>query len=87
MPKISAKPTEKIITYPKLPLALYREIAAHLQQVQGIKIRLVTQSNSPEQTFDYYQSQVKGLLIEYNSDLEVDAREKVEKILDYYAQR
>jgi hypothetical protein len=72
------------IVYPNLPLAIYREIAAHLQQVQGIKTRLLPQSAG---SFDYQYSQVAGLVWEYPVDLAGRDREQVQAILDYYARR
>jgi len=38
---------------PGLPLAVYREVAAHLQQVEGVETGLLPQT---AQRFDYTQS-------------------------------
>jgi hypothetical protein len=65
-----------------MPLAIYREMAAHLQQVEGIKTELIPQS-SPQ--FDYLQSQVEGLRIEYGANFQESNQERVKQILDYYA--
>jgi hypothetical protein len=72
------------IVYPNMPLAVYREIAAHLQQVQGVRVLLTPQTS---QTFDYQASQIEALQIEYTSDFQPGDKVKVEAILDYYAQR
>jgi hypothetical protein len=71
------------ITYPNLPLAVYREVAAHLRQVRGVGAVLIPQTS---QQFDYCQSQVGGLQVEYASDIESQVRQQVEEILSYYAE-
>ncbi len=71
------------ICYPRLSLAVYREIAAHLQQVEGIKTKLICQQS---QQFDYYQSQVSSLWIEYPADLASSCQHRLEEILQYYTQ-
>lgn len=72
------------ITYPQLPLAIYLEVAAHLRQVNGVKTGLIPQVSLP---FNYKQSQVSGLWIEYDADLDTTCQKQVEDILNYYAQR
>jgi hypothetical protein len=77
-----AKP-EKIV-YPNLPLAVYREIAAHLRQVTGVQVELIPQD---EKQFDYLQSQLGGLQISYAVELSESDRQLVEAILNYYGDR
>lgn len=67
----------------RLPLAVYYEIAAHLRQLSGIRVEILPQTD-PQ--FDYLQSQVGGLSIDY-SELSVVDRTKATEILDYYHQR
>ena len=67
-----------------LPLAVYREVAAHLRQVEGVNAGVIPQ-RSPQ--FNYHQSQVSGLWIEYAADLSEKSQQRLEAILDYYAQR
>lgn len=66
----------------RLPLAVYREIAAHLRQVEGVKVSQI--APDPE-SFDYALSQVKGLAIEYPAELEASSQQQLQAILDYYA--
>lgn len=73
------------IRFPGLPLAVYREIAAHLRQVEGVDTGLVPQPSG--QSFDYNQSQVGGLWIQYVEDADSLSRQQVKQILDYYSQR
>ncbi|MDY7014081.1 MAG: hypothetical protein SVX43_10890 [Cyanobacteriota bacterium] len=68
------------ISCPGLPLAVYREVAAHLRQIAGVEVRLIPQS-SPH--FDYGQSQIETLWVSYPQD----SSDRLEAILDYYAQR
>ncbi|MGB3694303.1 MAG: hypothetical protein WA865_04195 [Spirulinaceae cyanobacterium] len=77
-------PTKKLekISCPGLSLTKYREIAAHLQQVEGIQTNLIPQTSSE---FDYNQSQVEGLLLSYTEDFLASNQEQVEAILSYYA--
>jgi len=72
------------IRFPSLPLAVYREIAAHLRQVEGVETDLYPASS---QQFDYNQSQVGGLWIQYNKTTSLESRELVDQILAYYQDR
>ena len=76
-------------TCPQLPLAVYREVAAHLRQVQGVEADVIMRSidHDPAEKFDYDQSQVAALQVSYPENTEEFAQEKVTAILDYYAQR
>lgn len=66
-----------------LPLTVYREVAAHLHQVDGVRTELVPQ-RSPE--FNYSQSQIDSLWIEYEVEVSGVA-ERVQQILAYYGDR
>jgi hypothetical protein len=69
------------IEFAGLPLAVYREIAAHLRQVDGVEVSLIPQS-SPQ--FDYHQSQIAGLWLSWVSNASVASRQRVQQILAYY---
>ncbi len=75
---------KKSLTCPKLPLAVYKEVAAHLQQVKGIKTELIPQTST---SFDYNQSQIGGLNIEYSSECDANCYQKVDEILAYYGEK
>lgn len=72
------------LAWPKMPLSVYREVAAHLRQVCGVEVELLPQT---AQQFDYTLSQVGGLRI--NGDKVVGAEDKarVVEILNYYRDR
>ena len=69
---------------PQLPLAVYREVAAHLRQVDGVEADLLPQTS---QQFSYQESQVGGLWLRYTSAANTTAQQRVEQILRYYADR
>jgi hypothetical protein len=76
--------TKEKIEFAGLPLAVYREIAAHLRQVEGVEVGLIPQS-SPQ--FDYYQSQIEGLWISWVSSPTSESQQIVQQILAYYRNR
>ena len=64
--------TQEKIEFPGLPLAVYREIAAHIRQVLGVEVGLIPQTSSE---FDYNQSQISGLWISWTPTAEEESRE------------
>jgi hypothetical protein len=84
MPTTGDNQLETQICFPRLPLAVYREIAAHLRQVEGVEADLLPQT-SPQ--FDYNDSQVGGLKIQYPENADPTCRQRVEQILSYYKNR
>lgn len=69
---------------PGLPLAIYREVAAHLRQVEGVETGLIPQA-SP--AFDYSESQVGGLWIQFPESASSITDDRVKRILSYYGDR
>ncbi|MBD2353800.1 hypothetical protein H6G41_04040 [Tolypothrix sp. FACHB-123] len=76
--------TKEKIEFAGLPLAVYREIAAHLRQVEGLEVGLIPQSSLQ---FDYYQSQIEGLWLSWKSNPTSENRQLVQQILAYYRNR
>lgn len=72
------------IRCPGLPLTVYREIAAHLRCVKGVETGLIPQTS---QQFDYNQSQVEGLWLQYGNTTDSAQQERVNQILAYYQNR
>ncbi|MGB3532766.1 MAG: hypothetical protein WBA13_04525 [Microcoleaceae cyanobacterium] len=74
----------------QLPLAVYREVATHLRQVEGVNTQLhpmpTTQPESDISEFDYLQSQVGSLSIQYCEDVSLTIRQQVDRILAYYSE-
>lgn len=73
------------VRWPKLPLAVYREIVAHLRQVEQVETELLPVP--PDQPFDYHLSQVGGLGVFYPEDIEAGHRQRIEQILAYYSHK
>ena len=82
MSQTVAQSNAKKITCSRLPLAVYREIVAHLRQIDGVEASLIEQTALD---FDYLQSQVGGLLIKYPSDEIINSQ--IESVLAHYAQK
>lgn len=75
-------------TCPGLPLAVYREVAAHLRQVTGVNTGLIVKPVQGDgEAFDYYASQIEALWLEYPQDLANESKKRVRTILDYYGKR
>ena len=89
MQSSTAKQNQRQLTCSQLPLAVYREIAAHIRQVENADASLILRSTKSDrsESFDYYQSQVAALQITYAEDAIDRARQQVEEILEYYAKR
>lgn len=66
-----------------LPLAVYREIAAQLAQIQGVTVVLNPDQDSH---FDYLRSQVRSFSIQIHN-AETNAEQRVQDILKYYGDR
>jgi len=83
----SPKPPKKLryqVRCPGLPLTVYREVVAHLRQINGVDAGLIRQN--PEQ-FSYLQSPVGGLWLQYPADQASWCQAQVEQILSYYGRR
>ena len=85
---IQTTPVQKLrdqMRWRKLPLAVYREIAAHLRQVEGVDTGLLPVP--PGEPFESDQSQVGGLWVEYPETIAPSERNLMERILAYYNNR
>ncbi|AFY71165.1 hypothetical protein Pse7367_2912 [Thalassoporum mexicanum PCC 7367] len=65
----------------QLPLAVYRELAAHLDQVESIATELIW---ADRQEFDYADSQIAGIEIKFMQVGSDRQYALVESILNYY---
>ena len=75
-------------TCPQLPLAVYREVAAHLRQVIGVNAGLIVKPlQGGRESFDYYASQIEALWLEYPQELSTKSKHRIQTILDYYGKR
>lgn len=67
-----------------LPLAVYREVASHLRQVDGVQAELISQNS---QQFNYMDSQIDSLCFSYLENAPQLTKERVQQILTYYGDR
>jgi hypothetical protein len=81
---MSTQVIPKTLSWARMPLAVYREVAAHLRQVSGVEVELLPQTALH---FDYTLSQVGGLRIHGKFLAEPDVQTRVLAILDYYCSR
>jgi hypothetical protein len=73
------------IVLPTMPLAVYRELASHLRQVEGVGADLLPQTTPG---FDYDRSQIGGLWYELPGGApQAAAQARVDQILTYYRDR
>ena len=73
---------------PRLPLAVYREVAAHLRQVMEVDAGLTLKPlHGGTEAFDYHASQIESLWLEYPQNLSSQSKQRIQAILDYYGQR
>lgn len=73
--------SERVYYNPRMPLAVYRELAAHLQLLDGVSVRLLPQSHSQ---FDYALSQIEGIAVTVPPTLAPSAQARCEEILQHY---
>ncbi len=75
---------EKFWACPSLPFAVYRELAAQVEQVVGVlsvEIKCLPETAS----FDYHQSQVEGLVLTFENN--PSTQTQIAAILTHYEQR
>lgn len=70
-----------LITYaPEITLAMYRELASHLEQIDGVNVELMWQG---DRKFSYLGSQIGGLYLTYPANCQ-NQQDLIEKILNHY---
>ncbi len=71
----------KIIYNPDIALAMYRELAAHIEQIEDVKVELFWQESSE---FSYLGSQIGGLWLTYAPTIPSESQILIKKILSHY---
>jgi hypothetical protein len=72
------------IQSPHIPLAVYRELAAHLRQIEGVTIEFLEPAKG---AFNYTDSQLGGLAIHGVDRLVEPDLARLQLILGYYTDR
>ncbi|WP_404790111.1 hypothetical protein [Altericista sp. CCNU0014] len=80
----SVQTIPETLAWAKVPLSVYREVAAHLRQVPGVEVELLPQT-SPQ--FDYTLGQIGGLRIAAKNLAGPEDEARVLEILNYYGDR
>lgn len=75
---------EQVYYNSQMPLAVYREMAAHLGLLDGVVVQLLPQTSS---RFDYSLSQIAGVALEVPEGLSPALRDQLEQILQHYGDR
>ncbi|WP_448534621.1 hypothetical protein [Parathermosynechococcus lividus] len=75
---------EQVYYNSQMPLAVYREMAAHLGLLEGVEVRLLPPT-SPQ--FDYSLSQVAGVALGVPESLPPTLVRQLEHILQHYGDR
>ncbi|MFN4195908.1 MAG: hypothetical protein ACK4HM_08815 [Thermosynechococcus sp.] len=73
--------SERVYYNRRMPLAVYRELAAHLQLLEGVSVRLLPQTSSH---FDYELSQIEGIAVTLPSPAAPKTQRRFEEILEHY---
>jgi hypothetical protein len=68
----------------QMPLAVYREVGAHLRQIEGLTVTCLQPIG---RGFSYTESQLGGLEITGADRLTASAKIRVDSLLKYYADR
>jgi hypothetical protein len=76
----SGKPF-KVAYKPELPLAMYKELATHLSQLDGVSTELIWQDR---EDFSYESSQIAGMKVNCTSQMLERSQALVSSILDRY---
>lgn len=70
------------ITYdPDIALAMYRELASHIEQIEEVSVELFAQES---QEFSYLGSQIGGMWLTYPATLTTQTQNLIKNILNHY---
>jgi len=71
----------KIVFNPDIALAMYRELASHLEQIANVDAELFWQESTE---FSYLGSQIGGLWLSYPQNISARSQVLIENILNHY---
>ena len=71
----------KIIYDPDLALAMYRELASHIEQIENVTTELVWQESTK---FSYLGSQIGGMWLTCNQKMSAQSQILIKNILNHY---
>lgn len=71
----------KIVYNPDIALAMYRELASHLEQIAEVEAELFWQESTE---FSYLGSQIGGLWLTYPQTISSQFQASIDDILNHY---
>lgn len=71
----------KIIYNPDIALAMYRELASHIEQIENVTAELFWQESNQ---FSYLGSQIGGMWLTYDQMISAQSQVLIKKILNHY---
>jgi len=71
----------RVIFNPDIPLAMYRELASHIEQIADVKAELYWQKSTE---FSYLGSQIGGMWLSYPTSISSQSQILIKNILDHY---
>lgn len=71
----------KIVYHPDIALAMYRELASHIEQIEDINAELFWQESTE---FSYLGSQIGGMWLTYPQSISENSQILIKKILNHY---
>lgn len=72
---------QKITYQPEITLAMYRELASHIEQIENISCELFEQESLE---FSYLGSQIGGVWLTYSQNLSPASKNLMSNILNHY---
>ncbi len=71
----------KIVYSPDIALAMYRELASHLEQIEDVNVELFWQESTE---FSYLGSQIGGLWLSHPQTIQSQSQALIQNILNHY---
>ncbi len=71
----------KIVYQPDIALAMYRELASHIEQIDDVNAELFWQESTE---FSYLGSQIGGMWLTYPQSLSEQSQVLIKNILNHY---
>ena len=71
----------KIVYKPDIALAMYRELASHIEQIEDVTTELFWQESTE---FSYLGSQIGGMWLIYPQSISSQSQALIQNILDHY---
>jgi hypothetical protein len=71
----------KIVYNPDISLAMYRELASHIEQIADVQAELFWQES---QEFSYLGSQIGGMWLSHAEIMPTESQNLIKNILDHY---